>query len=137
MPVPAVPPVPLPTTEASTTKHEAPVPEQAMAVEDQKKDNLEAYENQAFQELAKKSAKAKSAAAKAKPAAVPKGQVLKRPAAAKAKPVAKTLGKDKYGCSRCRGARKGCNVCIQPSYKGKILNGHAVWKAWHEKNHKK
>lgn len=76
---------------------EAPVPKQAMAVKDQKKDNLEAYENEAFEALAKKTPKVKSVAAKAKPAAVTKGQVLKRPAAAKAKAVAKTLGKDKYG----------------------------------------
>lgn len=139
-PIP-VPPVPLPTAQGNTDKTsalvEAAVPEQAKPFEDQKKDNLEAYENQAFEALARKTPKAKSAASKAKPAAVTKCQVLKRPAAAKAKAVPKTLGKDKYGCSRCRGAPKGCNVCIQPTYKGLILNGHAVWKAWHEKNHKK
>ena len=132
--------MPLPTTQANTDKTsalvEAAVPEQAMPFEEQK-DNLETYQNQAFEALARKTPKAKSAASKAKLAAVTKCQVLKKPAAAKAKAVTKTLAKDKYGCSRCRGAPKGCNVCIQPSYKGLILNGHAVWKAWHEKNHKK
>ena len=53
-----------------------------------------------------------------------------------AKALPKAVTKDKYDCPRCRGNRKGCDVCIQPKYTGLILNGHAVWKAQHQNNHK-
>ena len=108
---------------------------------------LEDFENETYDALKSKKAKAK---AKAKNAACVKNSGgMKRPASALhggsqaagahglKKKVPCGQGKEKnlkaslkLGCGRCKGSRNGCDTCLNPQYKGKRLS-RDEWKAAH------
>lgn len=88
--------------------------------------SLESFEDQAFQALQKKkSAKANSRQASAKPKDVCK--VMKRPSASSKKVQDKAKI---YGCKRCRGNVKGCTQCSNPEYTAQRFQSREEWKEY-------
>ena len=87
--------------------------------------DLASYEDDAFALLKnRKSGTAAKATTKAR--AAKKDKVMKKPAAAPAH-------SEKYGCSRCRGNVKGCDVCWDPNFAGVRLPGRQAWIKFMEK----
>ena len=119
---------------ASSTEQPPSQPEQQQAK------SLEDFEKEAYQKLvgdhvapaSKAKAKAKTKPVpKAKPAATVKAKAMKRPAAHRAQASQPPTLPNVLGCSRCRGAAKGCEDCRQATFRGLRLPGREAWLQWY------
>ena len=126
----------------------AALPEHAHEPQKAEENSLQAMEEQAFQQLAKRRQGMKKRPAAA-PSASESAPSKKGPGAAKAaaakpavkeakagaaksaasKPAKAKAGALKLGCKRCRGSRNGCETCLSADFCGERLN-RAEWRAW-------